>query len=93
MRYLLDEEEMAAIRAERENMRKLPGGSDHLEALKNVCQMVATTMIPTDRTAFIGRTGRDKPYGCIHVNRHESYGYCDRCPVQGICPQPQEFSK
>lgn len=29
----------------------------------------------------------------IHVNRNESYGYCDHCPVQGICPLPKDYSK
>jgi hypothetical protein len=106
MQYLLSEEEMAAIRADREAMRKLPGATSrgevglHLEALTNVCKMVATTMIPTSATAFQGgrlaggsMSERTEPYGCIHVDRAASYGYCDRCPVQGICPLPKDYSK
>ena len=93
MKYILDADEMAAIREDREKLCKMPGGENHLLALKNVCQMVATTMIPTDNTAFIGSWDGKSPYGCIHVNRKDSYGYCDRCPVQGICPQPKEYSK
>ncbi len=99
MQYLLTEEEMTAIRAERDALRRIPCNGDLIEGLKNVCQMVATTMIATGRTPFQhpyadgSATENRKPYGCIHVNRAESYGYCDRCPVQGICPQPKEYSK
>lgn len=94
MQYLLTEEEMAAIAADRERLRRLPGGADHLVALENVCKMVATTMIPTAASAFQSAGSvRDTPYGCIHVNRQASYGYCDRCPVRGICPMPKDYSK
>lgn len=91
MQYILSEEEMAAIRNEREALRKIPCHSELVIALENVCKMVASTMIPTEHTSRIGK--RDKPYGCIHVNPRESYGYCDKCPVQGICPLPKDYSK
>ena len=99
MQYLLTQEEMAAIAADREKLRRLPGGADHLVALENVCKMVATTMIPTKASAFQRPLADGSPpewtgpYGCIHVDRARSYGYCDRCPVQGICPMPKDYSK
>lgn len=101
MQYLLTEEEMQAIRDERASLERIPCGRRDLHlALENVCKMVATTMIPTARTAFqtealaSGNPPAPKqPYGCIHVDRMNSYEYCDRCPVQGICPMPKEYSK
>lgn len=94
MMFILDADEMAQVEKDRAVLRKL-GGRDAEEALKNVCKMVADTMIPTSRTAFVGSSGRDRPYGCIHgdLPPHERYGYCDRCPVRGICPMPKDFSK
>lgn len=87
MQYLLDNAEMAAIRADREKLRALPGGADHLEALKNVCQFVATHMSETAEVR----------HGCIHVEdpHGPSYQcrYCDGRRVRAICPQPQEWSK
>jgi len=33
-----------------------------------------------------------KPWGCIHSQQEE--WYCDSCPVQEICPEPdKEWSK
>lgn len=90
MQYLLTEEEMAAIRREREVARIMP----NLEALTNVCQHVACNMIDTDPPN--GGKVRDRPYGCIHVRNgqgHRTAMYCDRCPVRGICPQPKDWSQ
>lgn len=86
MQYILSEEEMAAVRADSEALRKAP----HPEALVNVCQHIATTMVGTSATAHWPK-GRATPHGCIHVDK--SARYCDRCPVRGICPQKKEFSK
>lgn len=88
MQYLLDEREMAAVRADREGEAKLPGRSIGacLQLLGDECKRIATTVIPDIE-------GRSTPYGCIHVDRRSSYGYCDRCPVQKICPLPKDFSK
>ena len=96
MQYLLSEEEMAAIRSEREALRQIPvGGRDLIEGLGNVCKMVADTMIVTGATAHQSTHSlkRNSPYGCIHGDRSDKYGYCDRCPVQGICPLPKSWSK
>lgn len=95
MQYILTEEEMQAIRDERAKLARIPCRGDLVEALSNVCKMVATTMIPTEHSAFQRGPSPmgDRPYGCIHVNPNQGYGYCDRCPVQGICPLPKEYSK
>ena len=91
MQYLLSAEEMAEIRAERAAIEQLPGGGKDLkERLEAVCKHVATTMVPT--VPFNDYTV-GKPYGCIHVDRRESFGYCDKCPVQDICPMPKSWSK
>lgn len=89
MQYLLDETEMAAVRAEREAAWKLPGRNIGacLQLLGDECKRLATTVIPTDIP------GRVTPYGCIHVDRRNSYGYCDKCPLRKICPLPKDFSK
>lgn len=80
MQYLLSEEEMEAVRRERLEHARMP----NLEELTNVVKHIATTAIPEGRTT---------PYGCIRVDRRNSYGYCDKCPVLGICPLPKDFSK
>lgn len=66
MQYLLSEEEMAAIRDERERLSGIPCRGNLVEALANVCKMVATTMVPTAGTAFQTDYSlkRTKPYGC-----------------------------
>lgn len=87
MQYLLTEEEMEAIRQRRRIAEKMPD----IEALGNVCKHVADTMITTQDVNGYG-AGATTPYGCIH-STGPKYGYCDRCPVRGICPLPKEFSK
>lgn len=70
MQYLLNEEEMAAIRAERLAVAsKLPGGSitNHLEGLKNVCQYIVCQMSENGGRLANGRKPSEKPHGCIHV--------------------------
>lgn len=89
MQYLLNEEEMADIRRDREALRLLPGRQGlvaHLDGLKAACQQVATTMTPQ---------WSDRPHGCIHVSDEDGRRawYCDKCPVREICPQPKEWSK
>jgi hypothetical protein len=89
MQYLLSEEEMAAIRADRQAIQKLPT----LEGLENVCKHVATTMIQTMNVNGGGKS--DRPHGCVHVKDEHGYTahYCDRCQMAGICPLPKEWSK
>ena len=90
MQYLLSEEEMEVIRKERLANARMPS----LEALVNVCQHVACTMIDTKPAN--GRMPKEHAHGCIHVDnidpRWQTH-YCDFCPVSGICPQPKSWSK
>jgi hypothetical protein len=91
MQYLLTEEEMADVRRMREFTSRL-----NPEALRNVVEHVATTMIPT--VPINGSLGspRDRPHGCIHVEPPDGQfrpRYCDGCQVQGICQQPKHWSK
>lgn len=67
MQYLLTEHEMAAVHADREKLRKLPGGYDHLEGLKNVCVHVACQMTETGGKLPNGRKPSKTPHGCVHV--------------------------
>jgi hypothetical protein len=91
VQYLLSEDEMAAIRADRQAEKLLPGHSiaGHLQALTHVVQHIATGFVPE------GDTGT--AHGCIHVKHPDGPGYqvpyCDHCPVAGICPQPKAWSK
>lgn len=91
MQYLLTEDEMGAIGAEREAARRMP----NMEALVNVCQFIATRATGQIRPNS-GHT-LDAPHGCIHVadgrGKQHQIRYCDFCPVAGICPQPKEWSK
>lgn len=99
MQYLLTEDEMGAIRAERDALKSIPCRADLIEGLGNVCKMVATTMIPTKASAYQREsdTPPTTPHGCIHVPHprgpHWQISYCDLCPVRGICPLPKEYSK
>lgn len=91
MQYLLNEEEMEAVRVLRRDTAKMPA----MEALVNVCRWMATSAIGPIRpnSSFVLTT----PHGCIHVQ--DSRGperqtrCCDHCPVAGICPQPKNWSK
>lgn len=108
MQYILTEDEMAAIRAERNDAQKMPS----LEALTNVVRHVACSMVEVAGNLPNGRRPTDAPRGCIHVKdsawamvkedqrtddppvkRYFTPPYCDRCAVAGICPQPKEWSK
>jgi hypothetical protein len=97
MQYLVDEAEMAAIRADRLKLAQLPGGVEHLRALTEVCQLVATKMVEVPAADQDGIAPSLRAHGCPHVRDHrgERYQtrYCDRCPVAGVCPQTKYWSK
>lgn len=97
MKFLLDQEEMDAIRQERLTLAKLPGGADHMEGLANVCKYVATQMTENGNRLANGRKPAEHPHGCIHEpdprgSRWQTR-YCDGCSVAGICPLSKEYSK
>lgn len=97
MQYLLNAEEMFELREKEMAVAKLTNGKridDFVVALTNVCQSVATTMIPT--ATLNGFAVKDHPHGCIHVkmaDQRRNIHYCDGCQVAGICPQPKAWSK
>lgn len=96
MQYLLTHEEMEAVRGDREILRNLPGGVNHMEGLKNVCQHVATQMAEVGGNLPNGRKPSDRPHGCVYVrdgSGNLTAHYCDNCPVSGLCPLPKEWSK
>lgn len=91
MQYLLSEDEMKAIRQEREEASKMPS----MEALINAVQHIATNMI--DIRPINGGEPHSQPHGCIHVRdsrggRYQTL-YCDGCSVARICPLGKDFSK
>lgn len=95
MQYLLTAEEYETLVTDKRDLAlalnyKAP--KDHLAALGEACKRIACTMIlETGNPRSVG--GNPIPYGCIHVNRRDSYGYCDKCPVRDICPLSKDFSK
>ena len=92
MQYLLDGTEMAQITAERKAAEQLPGREIGacLQLLGDECKRIATTM-------HVLGSGEPRAHGCIHVQnvRGQTWQvrYCDRCPVQKICPLPKAWSK
>lgn len=97
MQYILTEEEMQEITADRNNLRKAVYGT-RLDAL---CQHIATTMIETapplgEVWSSHGRYPKTDPHGCIHVRGSDgklTAHYCDACPVSHVCQQYKEWSK
>lgn len=89
MQYLFSEEEMEVIRLERHDRSKMPS----MDALANVCRWIATTATGQIRpnSSYV----LNEPHGCIHVRKASGFNIsnCDYCPVQGICPQPKNWSK
>lgn len=76
MQYLLTDSEYRKLEEKSERVRKLPSEAD----LQKLCTKIADTM-PVDAG---WRDKEPSPWGCILTNKHE--WYCDKCPVQDICP-------
>ncbi|WP_380873655.1 hypothetical protein ACFB49_42950 [Sphingomonas sp. DBB INV C78] len=100
MQYLLTEEEMQAIRVDRDHLREAVFG-DKLDVL---VQHIACTMIetaPPRSTVWTGTSTpaypKDRPHGCIHYRDpqtgNRTADYCDGCPVSDICRRYKEWSK
>jgi hypothetical protein len=96
MMYILTDDEMQAKWA---NEKRIAGLPTH-EELKNVCRIIATTMIPTKHTPGHNNANEytlTHPHGCVDVRAPDTgkltAHYCDNCPVRGICPMPKELSK
>lgn len=83
MQYILTEQEYQDLRATQH--MKIHMNKTELQTL---CSHIADTM-PVSVSWF--NDGIPTPWGCIltgHIN------YCDKCPVQSICPnENKEWSK
>jgi len=81
MMYILTQEEFDALQ---EKNRRIT--EDAQKILQELCTRVAESEILTE-----GGT-KGNPWGCILTAEHE--WYCDRCPVQDVCPyEYKEWSK
>lgn len=81
MKYLLDEDELAALRSQ----NKLFAAA-HSATLQDLCTRVANSEVLTEGWA------KGKPWGCILTNKNLEY--CDECPVKDVCPYEwKEWSK
>lgn len=84
MQYLLTQEEYDALRARQQHEIKLSR-----DKLQKLCTKIANTM-PIKRSWDPNK--EPYPWGCILTEKYEHY--CDDCPVQEICPEPdKEWSK
>ena len=79
MQYLLTQEEMSALRA-------APGEVERrLKAdLLDLCIDVAKYKPVVRDWEDEGEPLR--PWGCILLEGEDNSGYCDECPVSGVCP-------
>lgn len=88
MQYILTEEEYKALRAEAGKAKKFDGHTVvglSTSQLQKLCTTIANEMPVT-----WGWGGPDpKPWQCILDNPHDEW-YCDKCPVQKICPHPSK---
>lgn len=84
MQYLLTQEEYDALRARQQHEIELS-----TKKLQKLCTKIADTMPVKWGWS---KDEEAKPWGCIHSQQEE--WYCDSCPVQEICPEPdKEWSK
>jgi hypothetical protein len=80
MMYILTQEEFDALQ---EKNRKI--AEDAQKILQDLCTRVADSEIQTSGCK------KGQPWGCILTH---DYWYCDRCPVQNVCPYEwKEWSK
>ncbi len=83
MQYLLTEDEYLDLTTKHSQNLRL-----QQKELQELCSKIADEMpIQRDWDA-----NNHKPWGCILTAKYE--WYCDKCPVQKICPNPyKEWSK
>lgn len=85
MQYLLSEEELDALKAD-----KLARDEKLRDTLQDLCTKVADHM-PAVKPWDWKEGDPLQPYGCIRTTRNE---YCDTCPVKAVCPlEFKEWSK
>ncbi len=86
MQYILTEEEYKELN-KKANSKVFELGYLNKKKLGVLCQKIADTM-PIDD----GWKEKEAPWGCIHSVKDCEW-YCDKCPVQEICPLSQHFSQ
>jgi len=80
MQYILSQEEYDELRKKRNREWALTQ-----KQLQKLCTKIADEM-PV-KWGW-GEPDDPKPWGCILSTKHE--WYCDKCPVQEICPSPNK---
>ncbi len=95
MRYLLNEAEYAAYQEALERVKALPTTAELQEACTQIaCDMPISGWHAEHNGQRIDHpNGWRAPWGCI-LSTDGGMGYCDDCPVSGICPNKyKEWSK
>lgn len=87
MQYLLTQQEYDQLRARQQHDIKV--SREHLQSL---CTKIADEMpVPVKNSSEADAT---RPWGCILTVKTKYDHYCDRCPVNSICPYDhKEWSK
>jgi hypothetical protein len=82
MMYILTQEEFDALQEKNHKISE-----DARKVLQDLCTRVANSE-PVKEGWYEG-----KVWGCI-LTKTNDFGYCDRCPVQDVCPYEwKEWSK
>jgi hypothetical protein len=88
MQYILSEEEMKEVREREARSHRFPS----IAILQEICTKAAN-----EWPSWRGWDGKSdpRPWGCTLTYADEGRDhYCDRCPVQDICPNlHKEWSK
>jgi hypothetical protein len=87
MQYILTEEEYQALRSKQQHDLALSRNKLQILCTKIANEMPVKWGWSKDEEA--------KPWGCILTRANEgNEWYCDSCPVQEICPNPnKDYSK
>lgn len=80
MQFILTQEEMDAYTAIRIRLNHIEQTMPDKELLQTMCTHIADSW-----ATWEGWSGDQeaRPWGCIVTKKQ---GYCDKCPVQSICP-------
>lgn len=94
MQYILDENEMKSFQTDREALREILKTLPSTKTLQTMC-----TKIANEWPTFTGWDNKNpsepRPWRCVITEEEDgNEWYCDKCPVQNICPYPhKEWSK
>ena len=81
MQFILTQEEMDAYTATRIRLHHLEQQLPDKELLQTMCTHIADSW-----ATWKGWSGdhEARPWGCIVTKKYDHY--CDKCPVESICP-------